>query len=236
MAPGGTENLRLARGQSSLERRAIDAHARRLGLKVCRETRMVLSTGRARGGVRGLKQAGLDAGNARVLGLEALAEVRCRSTLKSLAIVLGFQSEDPQSQDVQGAVRVLDRTANSLGALCERYWVTEELETSQLMAVARGMTETAHQITAALSEEALGAASPADIRQLRRAYTHYVETCQRYRRTYEDIVEKHFSSRSPEMVWLGRNEPSPDPAEVQARNAFEAFRALLSLRGLFARS
>jgi hypothetical protein len=180
--------LRVRRGRSPLERKAIDAHVVRLGLRVCRETRTVLDPGRARGGFEGLVRTATEAGNARVLGLDALANTRCRRTLASS---LGFSRGDREAKaDLARASACLVRASAGIRSMCERFMLTKMAEARQLRAVNRAICASVEALRIALMPATLGHATGGDLESISRAYAEYLETVDRYRDVFGDLIDE----------------------------------------------
>ncbi len=228
--------LRVRRGLSPLERRAIDAHVARLSLRVCRETRTVLDAGRARGGFEALKRAAEAAGNARVLGLEALANLR---TKRSFATSLGIvpSREDEARDELARSSGTMVRAAKGLRALCERYLLMREFDRRHLMAVAREMMAAVESFEDAL-DGALGYASPGDLEQLYRAYQIHLEACGQYDEIFTELVQAAFPRTIEErpVIWLGKQStPDVDPLEEPSQRALTSMRTMVSYGELFVR-
>ncbi len=236
MASGTHPYLRVRRGQSPLERRAIEAHALRLGLRVCRETRTVLAPGRARGGFEALKSAARLSGNARVLGLDALSSVPARRRLVDL-LGLSPPAEAKARTRLAKASASSTRAANGLRAISERYILTAQFDRRHLLAVAHEMSASVESLRAALEPAVLGYATPVDLEQINRAYTEYLSTCGRYRRTFSDLITHAFPEGESRILWLGKDRTlgANDPLEAPSQRALASIGALIDLGELFVR-
>jgi hypothetical protein len=182
----------------------------------------VLDPGRARGGFEGLKSAALANGNARTLGLRALASVEARRRLLSI-----FRRERDDDSRLSKASGVLVRAAKGLRSLCERHVLTGEIDRRQLLAVARELTASVEALQGACESSALANASPSDLTQIGLAYAAHVEACVRYREAFAEVLSREF----PQMLGT----PTPDPIEEAAARAVMSMRTMVSFRELFAR-
>ena len=192
-------------GNTPVEKQAIDAHAKRLGLEVDPHTRAVdpSSADKVEGGMDALTEAAKKSGEPDTLDLKGLKGLDKTTGVfgaakEAIARKLGKDAETVAKAKLAGAVTSFEAAGHSLSKLLDN--MSETGNFHPLDNTARRIGKAASDLQAAMAPESLAFAGPVELRALKNAYANFLGKLNSNYSALEQIVNKIFLPTADKIV------------------------------------